>query len=433
MSAFSDAFQVFNNVSDAVDDQMKDSINSLKNTTSISARAKQSFFTYPVLFSPGIGEYTVAFKITKYLELQYALFTMLTAGLAPKIGKDEQVGEYLKNFSSEDMNILTQIDTKVKNEQVLSIEDQQFLVEFYNNNKSYFNEYIRSEEAKGPKFPSNPEDIKRIKELEEQNKKLQESNTDLKDTKEDNDRNMNSHKNKAELNSKESDALQKAGPTIIDLSFRQEGIRDPIPVKIAIKAYPHFIKLSELCSLFESAIEDKRIITRFIKMTSGEISFFKDWLFNMDRAKRDEALYKKFGMHPWYQQFVQKKNMNALKRLGIIIGSVFKPIKTAIQGTSNALPTATIMCTTDEISISSKMKFSYMMKDDRTLKSIMSRLMLLGIGVYDVQQEVVHFYFSGFKKPIIVQVAQMSNGSGGSKTEQQLAELMNTLLKRGAF
>ena len=117
--------------------------------------------------------------------------------------------------------------------------------------------------------------------------------------------------------------LSDAAPTMIELKLKLKGYESDFKIPIALKANPHFLRSDELAALFDSAIEDKRLLTRIVKLTSGEISFFKDFLFNIDRIKRDQKLYESFGQHPWYQQFMARKEKNRAKRLGLILSSLF--------------------------------------------------------------------------------------------------------------
>ena len=153
---------------------------------------------------------------------------------------------------------------------------REFYEGFINLNPDYAKEhkFIRSEEAA-------PKDVEKIDE-------------------DDKDKELAIISVKTELK------LQNAHPTIIRAKFLV-GEKD-VEVPLAIKAFPHYIGKTEFEQLMDAAIEDRRILTRYIKLTTGEISFFKDFLFNMDRAKRDANLYKQFGRHPWYQQFLKQKS-----------------------------------------------------------------------------------------------------------------------------
>ena len=70
----------------------------LNNTKSITERARKSIFVYPVLFSSGMSDLETDFDVSKFLELQYGIFTMLTVGLNPAVSNGT-IGEYLNSIS----------------------------------------------------------------------------------------------------------------------------------------------------------------------------------------------------------------------------------------------------------------------------------------------------------------------------------------------
>ena len=404
----------------------------LNNTKSITERARKSIFVYPVLFSSGMSDLETDFEVSKFLELQYGIFTMLTVGLNPAVSNGT-IGEYLNSISAESIEGV---------EYSLKSYDPNQVKSWYNmfseENKDFFEEYeyvngLEAENNNGfvdlNKLADNVDELqraqnataKRVKDLEGDKKEF--NSMDAFDT-----------ENDVFANELKADAMIKklsdAAPTMIELKLKLKGYESDFKIPIALKANPHFLRSDELAALFDSAIEDKRLLTRIVKLTSGEISFFKDFLFNIDRIKRDQKLYESFGQHPWYQQFMARKEKNRAKRLGLIISSLFSKGKEVISATSNYLPTASIILTVDELEKSSKMKFGFLLKNEKILWSILNHLGLLCIGIYDPRREVFSFYFNGFKKPLMMSRKQMKGSSGKSDSEK-MTELMLLMTKRG--
>ena len=417
----------------------------LNNTKSITERARKSIFVYPVLFSSGMSDLETDFEVSKFLELQYGIFTMLTVGLNPAVSNGT-IGEYLNTISAESVEGV---------EYSLKSYDPNQVKSWYNmfseENKDFFEEYkyvngtekwhdldkmdeklnkvdekldnvidIVNDNAKASK--NNSENLnKRVKELEGKNKEFNSMDAFENET------DVFTNEVKAEAMIKK---LSDAAPTMIELKLKLKGYESDFKIPIALKANPHFLRSDELAALFDSAIEDKRLLTRIVKLTSGEISFFKDFLFNIDRIKRDQKLYESFGQHPWYQQFMARKEKNRAKRLGLILSSLFGKGKEVVSATSNYLPTASIILTVDELEKSSKMKFGFLLKNEKILWSILNHLGLLCIGIYDPRREVFSFYFNGFKKPLMMSNKQMKGSSGKSDSEK-MTELMLLMTKRG--
>ena len=410
----------------------------LNNTKSITERARKSIFVYPVLFSSGMSDLETDFDVSKFLELQYGIFTMLTVGLNPAVSNGT-IGEYLNTISAESVEGV---------EYSLKSYDPNQVKSWYNmfseENKDFFEEYkyVNGLEAKNNGYTDLNEILDKVNDLEKNNKELQRSQNATADRvkklegdkKEFNSMDAFDEENDVFASELKADAMIKklsdAAPTMIELKLKLKGYESDFKIPIALKANPHFLRSDELSALFDSAIEDKRLLTRIVKLTSGEISFFKDFLFNIDRIKRDQKLYESFGQHPWYQQFMARKEKNRAKRLGLILSSLFGKGKEVVSATSNYLPTASIVLTVDELERSSKMKFGFLLKNEKILWSILNHLGLLCIGIYDPRREIFSFYFNGFKKPLMMSKKQMKGSSGKSDSEK-MTELMLLMTKRG--
>lgn len=410
----------------------------LNNTKSITERARKSIFVYPVLFSSGMSDLETDFEVSKFLELQYGIFTMLTVGLNPAVSNGT-IGEYLNTISAESVEGV---------EYSLKSYDPNQVKSWYNmfseENKDFFEEYkyVNGLEAKNNGYTDLNEILDKVNDLEKNNKELQRSQNATADRvkklegdkKEFNSMDAFDEENDVFASELKADAIIKklsdAAPTMIELKLKLKGYESDFKIPIALKANPHFLRSDELAALFDSAIEDKRLLTRIVKLTSGEISFFKDFLFNIDRIKRDQKLYESFGQHPWYQQFMARKEKNRAKRLGLILSTLFGKGKEVVSATSNYLPTASIILTIDELEKSSKMKFGFLLKNEKILWSILNHLGLLCIGIYDPRRETFAFYFNGFKKPLMMSKKQMKGSSGKSDSEK-MTELMLLMTKRG--
>lgn len=396
----------------------------LNNTKSITERARKSIFVYPVLFSSSMSDLEIDFAVSKFLELQYGIFTLMTVGLNPAISNGT-IGEYLNSISAESLDGIESYHFKPY--------DQNQIETWYNlfgeENKDFFEEY---------KYVAGAEDSKTVNlnEMLEAQKKLTKDVEQLKN----NDKSKglpidgDTFDETADISVTPESGFEKklgdAAPTMIQLNLKLKGYESTFKVPIALKASPHFLRRDELGALFDSAIEDKRLLTRIVKLTSGEISFFKDFLFNIDRIRRDQKLYEAFGQHPWYQQFIGRKEKNRAKRLSLILSSLFGKGKEIVSATSNYLPTASIILTVDDLEKSMKMKYGFLLKNEKILWNVLNHLGLLCIGIYDVSKDTFSFYFNGFKKPLIMLRKQMKSRDGKSDNEK-MTELMLLMTKRG--
>lgn len=542
VSTVLDLASAVNKIAEIGDSNLTSTLSQLNNTKSITERAKKALFIYPVLFSPGVTEIDLATKISKFLEIQYGIFTIMTVGLNPSV-EDGNISNYLNSIATEGYEIDENIKCKIQNVNPDHVEI--FYQDYQRENEGIFDPYIAATEAYNPNYRHRKEAFgdyaekiaKADSAMDDMNKMINSTDdvdkndfnsklSDFKDALNDIDH-LNEHQQKiysdfystasqfasgrvtqeeaqakAEMNNAKSSGdkkryeeakkeydkiakearendkfyretlkaikdkidktpivddldgknpldisdetltgrasiekydvikdLTKANPTMISLKVKIKGYDSDFVIPIGLKASPHFVNQEDLATLLDAAIEDKRVLTRIVRLTSGEISFFKDFLLGLDRIKRDQKLYARFGQHPWYQQFMQRKEARGWKRLGIILSGLFSKLKGITSATSNYLPTASLVLTTDELEKGAKMKYGFLLKHEKILWDILIHLGLLCICIYNPELETCNFYFNGFKKPMLVPLSQMKSDKTDPNAE--LAKAFNTMLKRG--
>ena len=126
--------------------------NDLKNTQSISERARKSIFVYPVLFSSGMSDLDLDMDVTKFLEIQYGIFTMLTVGMNPTV-EDGSIHSYLNSISAEDVDGISLTMKSYDPRQVKTWYDM-----FSEENKDFFEEYKYTTGTEAAKFSSDADD-----------------------------------------------------------------------------------------------------------------------------------------------------------------------------------------------------------------------------------------------------------------------------------
>lgn len=62
---------------------------------------------------------------------------------------------------------------------------------------------------------------------------------------------------------------------------------------IGIKAKIYPVSSADICNRISSKLDDKNVLTNFVRATTNEIAFFRDFLFAIDKAKIDAASYSK--------------------------------------------------------------------------------------------------------------------------------------------
>lgn len=364
---------------------------------SIASMAKKSIMDYPVIISSGIADDPEnALKIVKHTENVYALFYSLAAGLNPIVEKGGTVSSHLGQFGNESLGISWSY-------KLLEDEDKSNLyrAEVENlNNDSYktAKDYLKRgiEEIHGAGHGSSILGAKNTP-----------GNTDSNEIK--------------EVPSFQGDTMKKLLgkklPTVLNIDVYSG--ENKLKVQIAVRAVPHFINQLELDALFDSLMGDKQQFLRIIQLTTGEISFLRDFVLQMDRIKRDQRLYASLGSHPLYRVLMSKKNWS----IGQAISKLNEDIKSLISGKSEVLPTFTIMCTMDEICRALKMTPRKVLDNPKVITRVMDHLMLLGFIIFDRNAEIIYSYYSSFATPQIITLKNLKKGTG-DKAEDAIADLI---------
>ena len=108
-------------------------------------------------------------------------------------------------------------------------------------------------------------------------------------------KNMADYHNKVILNTeyKKANELQ---PTMMVVNFMRhsEESGDSINTAvIGIKAKIYPVSSADICNRISGKLDDKNVLTNFVRATTNEIAFFRDFLFAIDNAKIDAMSYGK--------------------------------------------------------------------------------------------------------------------------------------------
>lgn len=148
---------------------------------------------------------------------------------------------------------------------------------------------------------------------------------------------------------------------------------------IGVKGLMHPVNSPEMISNLLDGFKSGNKFFNFIRWTTGEISFLKDLLFNVDGIKDDVIKkHSKEGSH-WWTTLKRRKALAKTKNA---------------FGKSKLLPNATIVCSMEEI-MEMKDAYGVNLMDPKNIKKIMDRYFLLGFVIVDDSQELCYFIFDG--------------------------------------
>ena len=423
MGVFKDVIEVIKQAD--VGELVTDKVKSAKNS-SISKMASEGIMQFPVLVSRSLDIDTLQI-INKALERNYASFIQVTMGLnsSMDISKTKNPAEYIKKYHQNASSSITDpILNSLESYNIYEDDNMVVLASVYEGtsgknlqiNRDYLfdvfeclredilnNKYIPTSEAiynfKDTTLSAKYNAIARcVTESSDENLKLKKEEFEYKKQKDANDFEYKKQQDQLKQMTKYRDAnmipndslkdndIKKSNelvPTTLHIRVKQinqnnedVGIIDFI---VGVKATMHPVKSDEMISNVVSACKNNNKVFNFIRWTTGEISFFKDFLFNVSQAKHDIAT-KSMGASPWW---VALKRRKALAKITDV--SIFS---------KKLLPNATIVLSMDEVN-RIRTEFGYDIMSPIFLNKIMKEYFLLGLVVVDNSSQIAHFMFDG--------------------------------------
>lgn len=148
-------------------------------------------------------------------------------------------------------------------------------------------------------------------------------------------------------------------------------------IVVGVKCVMHLVDSAEMIANLGNVNRGKMF--DFIRWTSGEISFFRDFLFNIDELKTDVVNRSK-GASGWWITLKRRADLAKVGR--------------RFFSSKSILPNSTIICSMDEVEYLRANKNVDLMAPFYVNK-IMQQYFLLGFVIIDQSSQLVHFMFDG--------------------------------------
>lgn len=185
----------------------------------------------------------------------------------------------------------------------------------------------------------------------------------------------------------------------------------PIDFVLGIKATLHPISSDEMVVNICRGIKNESTFFNFIRWTTGEIRFFKDFVFAMNELKLD-AINSGEGASKWWSMLKRRKAIAKIK-------NVILPNK--------MLPNATIVVTQDEVN-TIKDVYGYDLNNMSLVNKLMSNYFLIAFVIVDPALQRVKFLFDGSTQYETLTYATLARES--STNDKQFKEMLNMLGRR---
>lgn len=401
-----------NNVVNVINDKLKENDldgefdfgNLNRARTSIARKSRTAILQFPVLTSRNLSDQEVLLSIAKALEREYGVFIRTASGLDDIIevdpkktddprgtGKAKYISDKLhQNLSYADYPV----GSMVKDAALSTIEKNG---NSYDVDSSNFKPYLKNAAIKGIFESANIELLKieksdlNFKSLNEATPKININiNKKQKNDDDDNDKITRKiittyEKNRygqqlADNDVKKSNELV---PTLINLPITINILGEKTAYQenllIGVKAVIHPVDSDDMIYNITQSLKEKRKFFRFIQWTTGEIAFFKDYLFCLDRIKKEAFQHNK--KDKIWRALKVRANKDRLRRM------------TGKKG--DFLPNATILITMEEVEYILNEYGIDLINNINAVRQLFDIYFLLGLVIYDSSNNLVYFIFDG--------------------------------------
>lgn len=178
---------------------------------------------------------------------------------------------------------------------------------------------------------------------------------------------------------------------------------------IGVKGLLHPVQSNEMVSNLLNGYRSNSKFFNFIRWTTGEITFVKDLLLNVDGIKEDVVKKHTGGSHWWS---TLKRRKSAAK-----VNNTFSRNK--------ILPNASIVCSMEEI-IEMKESYGIDLMEPKNIIKMMDNFFLLGFVVVDNSQEICYFIFDGEKNYQAISFKGLDKENNSKNDFKEIYKMINS-------
>lgn len=416
MAAIHDAVDLFSKTSNSIANN-KDNINNtvklFSKAKSISEAASKYVMEYPVAVSDSIIDVKTGIAIAKQIEMDCARFIILASNLNPVLNTNSKdtIEAHIGALTSEESFPGVKISIRPATQDDLE-RGHEYMENEYSDEE--YIPFIKSNSFATKSVEVVDEDMSNKKDFEaskpKQSPLIPETETIDK---------VNS------LQVSYNDGLSKVnklGPTIVNLNLvmsNVSGNNNSITIPIAVKATLQYINHEEVKDILGGVKNPAAKLHNFIKLTTGEVKFLRDFILDMDNAKKDALREKQLGNFPFYRQLLAAKTRNRGKNL---INSINNMI---FKKNQRDMPMCTIIVTADDLMDITGFRLSQILQKPKFVKEAIDEYMLLGFGIVDQVNETLYLYYAGEDNPTIADITKL--GKSGDKSDN--SDLIKSLAK----
>lgn len=185
----------------------------------------------------------------------------------------------------------------------------------------------------------------------------------------------------------------------------------PIDFVLGIKATLHPVSSSEMVLNIARGIKNENTFFNFIRWTTGEISFFKDFVLSLNEIKLD-AINTSSKSSRWWTMLKRRKNVAKIKNS---------------FSANRLMPNATIVITQEEMEII-RDQYGYNLDKPALAYKLMENYFLMTFVIVDPALQRVKFLFDGKNEYEVMTFAGLAREN--TVDDKKFKEMMNMLGRR---
>jgi len=180
---------------------------------------------------------------------------------------------------------------------------------------------------------------------------------------------------------------------------------------LGIKSVCHLVKSDEMVENIQRAVQNKSLMFKLLRWTTGEISLMKNIILNLDDIKKD-AINRQNGKNPWFGSLKRLRD----RRVGIRNFTVPHAL----------IPNATIAISQEEMEYL-KHNCALDVKNPRVVKKIMNSLFLITFAVMDDGSGTLDIFYDGSDayETYALETLERENAMNSNKLGREIGRMIS--------
>ena len=179
---------------------------------------------------------------------------------------------------------------------------------------------------------------------------------------------------------------------------------------VGVKTIMHIIQTDDMVDNLKRGIENKSLLFKFLRWTTGEISLIKDIILNLDEIKNDSV--RQAGKSPFFGTLQRLKN----KKVGMTNFTVPHAI----------IPNATVVISSYEADILQS-KYGIDIRRDAIVRLLMNNLFLMAFVIMDEGTGTVSVFYDGDQtyQTYAIETLERDNAMNSNKLGKEIGRMIS--------